>query len=88
MNKTSAAVRKAPERFHFEWVAEGDEWKVGGDHRRCRRKGCQAPAVAALRRKHGGSFAWWYYCAAHLYGRRIVNGVVKCERLVRDEVPA
>jgi len=84
-------MREAPDGFHFEWVAENDDWKVGGDGRRCRMKGCGADAVAALRRKHRRSFSgftWWYYCAAHLYGRRIVDGVVQHERLVRDKMPA
>lgn len=32
-----------------------------------------APAVAAMRRKHGSSFRWWGYCGdrAHLFGRWI-----------------
>jgi hypothetical protein len=49
------------------------------DGRLCRMKvgraSCRRPAVAALARSNG----WWCYCAEHLYGRRIENGVVEVE---------
>jgi hypothetical protein len=72
-------VRDIPEGFLPEWVAD-PEWKVGGDGKKCRMKGCKEPSVAALRRKHRGRL--WYYCRDHLYGRKIEEGVVKFCRLV------
>ena len=50
------------------------------DNRLCRRPGCHGKPVMALQRSNG----WWLYCAEHLYGRRIVNGVVE-QRILRDE---
>jgi len=71
-----------PEGYRREWVAEGEGWKLADLDRTCQHRGCHDAAVAALRRKHGTGFRWWYYCAAHLYGRKIEDGVVKVERLV------
>lgn len=74
-----------PEGYRREWCID-EKWKVGGDGRRCRMKGCVNQAVAALKRNHrkayGLGFQWWYYCELHLYGRKIEDGCVKSQRLV------
>jgi hypothetical protein len=81
-----------PEGYHTEWVEE-DHWRLvhrGEEDRRCRwgagyhHKACGKPAVAALDRGHG-SGNWWFYCADHLYGRRIVDGEIQGRRFVKDE---
>jgi len=86
-----------PEGFREEWVPdEGwttDPEVIGG--KLCRRlmggsprKLCGRPAVAALNRRRwtdgGRAPSWWCYCddPDHLYGRRIVDGVVLGRRLV------
>jgi hypothetical protein len=61
-----------------EWTPDPN-WTVGGHGRNCRFPRCGAPAVAALSRKHGQGRQWYYYCPEHLYGRRIINGLV-CQR--------
>lgn len=40
---------------------------------------CPNTAVAQFRRGHR-SISWWAYCADHLYGRRLNNGVVEILR--------
>lgn len=45
--------------------------RVGGQHAYCR-----ARAVAQLKR----GAIWWVYCADHLYGREIHDGVVMVRR--------
>lgn len=79
---------EVPEGYRREW-ARDDDWKIADLERKCRMKGCQHQAVAALRRAHRSrylnqplGFHWWYYCADHLYGRKIEDGVVKSNRLV------
>jgi hypothetical protein len=56
------------------------------DSKRCRMlvegRGCARPAVAALARRNG----WWCYCENHLYGRRIIDGIV--ETRVAEGSPA
>lgn len=72
--------------YRREWVADED-WKVGGGGRVCRMKGCYNDAVAMLKRRQINAlegFVWWPYCREHLYGRRIVDGVVMVGRLVPD----
>lgn len=69
----------APDGFHFEWRPD-DDWFVGTrSSGRCRfavgRRACGAPAVASLRRGTTHT-QWWDYCGEHLYGRRLVDGVV------------
>ena len=79
---------EAPEGYRWEWVAEGDDWQIGGDGRKCRMKGCQKAADVALKRRRAKSpsgFSWWHYCAFHMYGRKIENGVIKSRRLVEIE---
>jgi hypothetical protein len=89
---------EAPEGYHYEWVPEGVDWKVGGDGCKCRRLRCPNRAVAALLRNQRNPSrlpgapmyirVWWHYCADHLYGRKIENGVVLSQRLVENEVTA
>jgi len=67
-------------------VVPDERWEtVRG--KRCRRKGCGAPAVAQFRRQHSSSmtgWTWWAYCADHLYGRWIEDGRVVGWRMVPD----
>jgi len=67
----------APEGFRYEWVID-DRWQMPPDGRKCSRAGCLNSAIALLRRRHSrflSGFAWWGYCADHLYGkvRRLVR---------------
>lgn len=82
-----AGVNEAPRGYHWEWCVD-DAWKIGGEGRKCRMKGCPNSAVAALKRarRTGATwgFSWWHYCALHLYGRKIEDGVVKFRRLVEN----
>lgn len=84
-------MTEAPNGYHREWCVD-EGWRIGGDGRQCRMKGCQNLAVAALKRRHRRGprgFQWWYYCELHMYGRKIEDGVVKSNRLVENEdVPA
>lgn len=79
---------EAPAGYRYEWVRDPD-WKLGGDGRKCRMKRCANEAVAGFQRgrwtkNHGRILVWWHYCADHLYGRKIEDGVVKFRRLVPD----
>lgn len=69
------------------WVpteAADDSWElVGrGESRPCRwgagpgKPACGRPSVARLNRGHRGATRWWHYCERHLYGRRVVGGVL------------
>ena len=67
----------------FHDHAEGDDFRVPSGYTRCRRKQCQEPPVADMRRiaylrSRGDAWRWWAYCAAHLaeYNREVRNGVV------------
>ena len=88
---------EAPEGYRWEWRPD-EGWSVGGEGRKCRMLRCPNQAVAALRRHrkptkaapHLPNFQWWHYCADHLYGRKIEDGVVKARILVKEneiEVP-
>ena len=69
----------------YEWLPETDpKWSTnreGFAGMKCRytvgpgRVQCRAPAVATLMR--GRSPGRWAYCEHHLYGRRLVNGVIE-----------
>lgn len=48
--------------------------------RKCRRPRCGGAPVMALERSNG----WWLYCAAHMYGRRIRDGIVEHRRWDRE----
>lgn len=78
---------ETPEGCHWEWLPCGPEWQTPADGRKCSKAGCLHQAVAMLQRLHKrftSGFAWWGYCADHMYGRKIENGVVKERRLVVD----
>lgn len=78
---------QAPEGYRWEWLPEDDSWRIGGNGRKCRMMGCRKQAVAMLRRKSSRNVEgiWWPYCTDHLYGRKIENGVILSERLVKIE---
>jgi hypothetical protein len=64
------------------------KWRVIARKRFCRRPGCADWGVAEMDRgyrQRDGSIreSWWAYCGAHLYGRRIIDGVV-CVRGVSE----
>lgn len=63
------------------WGYAPDEWRVGGNGRTCRARGCLTPAVLRLnrwqhRRGKGRVPMWWHYCAEHSYGRVVYQGRV------------
>jgi len=70
----------------YVWVPETDrDWIVlaPDDHRLCRRPQCHRRAVAALMRTqrqqgwpHRTHRVAWHYCDQHLYGRRLVDGLL------------
>ena len=81
-------TREVPEGYRLEWQPDND-WRIGGRGRLCSLKSCVRPAVAALKRNWKFGFRWYHYCADHLYGRKIEDGVVYFERLVElEEVPS
>lgn len=89
----------APEGTAFAWRADtgegfGLEWSTEPekvDGKRCRfgasraRPACGEPAVAALNRGKRDRPRWWAYCAEHLFGRVLVDGVVYSLILVELE---
>jgi hypothetical protein len=75
------ALWPPPEGWQVLWQAdERCRPATVGEHanRICRRPRCDGKPVMALERKNG----WVLFCAEHLYGRRIVDGVVE-SRVVR-----
>ena len=54
-------------------------WQVGAEGRECRftvgpgHRECRRPAVARVKR---GTLQWWAYCADHLYGQVLHDGVL------------
>jgi hypothetical protein len=77
--------------FHMEWRRD-DNCRVAtvGEYltRQCRRPKCNGAPVMAMMRGYGQAAHWWLYCAEHLYGRRIENGVVEMPKLVQNEETA
>lgn len=81
-----------PEPFSTVWVPDREWRVLSlGMERRCRwgagyhHKACGEPAVAEFQRSRstwwenlpqGAVPCWWAYCAQHLYGRKLENGVV------------
>lgn len=69
-----------PEGYEEVWLeADKMKWQLGDfcGHK-CRwivngHKACGTPAVARILRSNG----WWYYCADHLYGKRISAGRIE-----------
>lgn len=77
---------RPPEGYHYKWRSD-PHWKYDPGKRKCRQVKCGADAVAALNRglrvaDGTRRDSWWYYCADHLYGRRIMHGKVKTRYLV------
>ena len=65
-----------------EWVPD-PRWKVtlaGGE---CSFPRCEGEAVAVFLRRYAVGLRRYRYCADHLYGRRIIDGVVCRSRRVR-----
>jgi hypothetical protein len=70
-----------PPGYRIEWVPDGEDWRPATTAenltRECRRPRCHGAPVVALNRGWRGQVRWWLYCADHMYGRRIVGGVVQ-----------
>ena len=65
----------------YVWVRADEDWKAGGQGRRCRAAGCLAAAVVRLnrwqdRRGKGRVPMWWHYCQEHAYSRVVHDGAV------------
>lgn len=77
------------EGYHVEWRESDASWRVADRAEtylfKCRRRGCSHPVVAVLNRIHGKGTQRWFYCADHLYGRRINSGRVESPRLVPND---
>ena len=59
------------------WVALSPAVQLLEAWRCCRgAKSCPGRVVARLERSGHKRRAWWFYCADHLYGRRIEDGRV------------
>lgn len=82
-----------PEGYRYVWEPD-EQWSTAPEHisgKLCRQKNCRRPASAALNRgqhRAANGFertsSWWAYCddPEHLYGRRIVDGVVLGRRML------
>ncbi len=80
----------------IEWVPD-PRWRLVTVEKACRHMDgkshhkCPNPAVAELNRGRYNNRDrrrddwWWPYCAEHLYGHRIIDGVVCFHRLVVDQ---
>lgn len=87
------AVDDPPEGFRRVSIPD-DRWRVlpeSAPEYLCRRMSggpdytyCQNRAVAQIERGRRGRWHWWAYCADHLYGRWIEDGVVMSWRLERE----
>lgn len=82
--------RDAPEGTEFVWAPEdSSRWELLPEPtlmHACRgTRSCLGWPVARLNRVRDESAKpiWWHYCAAHLYGRRIVDGVLQVRKLVQ-----
>lgn len=89
-----AVVEWPPPGYELVWtptaVAErGTNWQVlppGTPPRRCRywtspTQVCGSPSVARMLLVVNRVEQWWHYCEAHLYGRRIRDGVLETQTL-------
>lgn len=89
-----------PAGLRWAWEPGGGQgWRVldeDEERRPCRhgagpgRKACGRPSVAKLNRgrwsvQRGTTSSWWHYCADHLYGRVLVDGVLYVRILHRVE---
>jgi hypothetical protein len=77
-----AEAGRAPAGYRIVWVETEDARLVEpGTERKCRRPGCQRPAVWELQRSNG----WWAYCDWHHYGKRIRGKKILSRRVVEKE---
>ena len=92
--RSTISADEAPEGCRYEWVPAGEEWRLEDESGRvCSFLRCQNPAVVILRRPARTSrlrpnlpgYRWWHYCADHMYGRKIEDGIVKSRILVKTE---
>ncbi|MGH9505267.1 MAG: hypothetical protein ACRD20_20630 [Terriglobales bacterium] len=78
---------ETPEGSHWEWIAD-DSWMLDESGDKCSMPRCNNTAVAGFFRKRerrsGRVLAWYRYCVNHLYGRKIEEGIVKFQRLVKN----
>lgn len=75
-----------PDGYRWAWTEENTDgpnaWRVvpPDQAQPCRWRAahltCGVPSVAKLLRSTPPSNNWWHYCADHLYGRHVHNGVV------------
>jgi hypothetical protein len=81
-----------PDGFEYVWVSTnelqgGDRWVVLSEPTSiylCRGGGgCKNRPVAKLNRSHTTRPRWWFYCADHLFGKRIVDGQMQT-RVLRE----
>jgi len=76
-----------PEGYRYVWMPD-DSCRLTTEEekqsRRCRRPGCMREVAIGLQRGFGQQQKWWLYCDWHMYGRRIVDGVVQWPRLTKD----
>ena len=78
------------EGYHREWQPDPD-WRFGTRYAKCRQPRCLNPPVAefdrVFRRHSDGRrmLRPYAYCADHLYGRKIENGQVLHNILVKDD---
>lgn len=92
MSEQQSAVSNQPPvddypGYHWEWVPD-EGWQIGGDDRKCRMLRCMNAAAAGFWRRSVKGPQLWRYCADHMYGRKIENGVVVHRILVKDEESA
>ena len=75
----------------YEWQPDPVWWVVSPDTAALCRFGshargwCRAKAIAAMRRGKVGHWQYWNYCGEHMYGRKIINGVVMVQCRVEHE---
>lgn len=81
--------RGAPAGSEYVWVPETSvRWELLGQNAElsvCRgNASCDGTPVARLNRSRDltNHPRWWNYCVEHLYGRRIVDGVLQVRQLV------
>lgn len=84
----------APDGYMYVWVPTREipcdnRWQIVEPDaaKQCRRTDhglrCEATSVVRLNRafRNTDPPRWWHYCEQHMFGRRIVNGVVETEIL-------
>ena len=79
-------VAGAPNGYEFAWLPETDSrWVVlpePSDYACRGRRFCTAHTVVKINRGVTGDRPrYFYYCAQHMYGRRLVNGRLEARRL-------